>query len=128
MVNGKMTNTSSKMTNKSIVNMTDEKTEIEILGSKWTIEYKKESEDVTLIKTDGYCDWTTRSIIIAEAQEDEKNVGNMQKHYKETERHEIIHAFLHESGLAACSPWAKNEEMVDWFAKQWEKISEVIGG
>ena len=110
MVNGKMTNTSGKMTNKSIVNMTDEKTEIEILGSKWTIEYKKESEDATLIELSGYCDWTTRSIVIAEAQEGDKNVGDMQKHYKETERHEIIHAFLHESGLATCSPWRKTRK------------------
>ena len=41
-------------------------------------------------------------------------------------RHEIVHAFLLESGLAECSGdtdcWAQNEAMVDWFARQGQKI------
>ena len=41
-------------------------------------------------------------------------------------RHEIIHAFLFESGLECNSlktyNWAENEEMVDWFAIQSPKI------
>ena len=46
---------------------------------------------------------------------------------KSTLRHEIVHAFLHESGLSASAghcdfAWAKNEEMVDWIALQGEKI------
>ena len=49
---------------------------------------------------------------------------------KQTLRHEIIHAFLHESGLSDStmqSPrgWAKNEEMIDWIAFQGPKIYEV---
>ncbi len=45
---------------------------------------------------------------------------------KATLRHEIVHAFLGESGLSANSnesdAWARNEEMVDWFALQGPKI------
>ena len=42
-------------------------------------------------------------------------------------RHEITHAFLFESGLNWDSSilqdgWATNEEMIDWFAIQGEKI------
>ena len=49
---------------------------------------------------------------------------------KRTLRHEIMHAFLNESGLSDSSnqhgsAWAKNEEMVDWLAIQWHKIDEV---
>ena len=49
---------------------------------------------------------------------------------KLTLRHEILHAFLFESGLDAGSiatygPWANNEEMVDWFAIQSPKIFKV---
>jgi uncharacterized membrane protein len=44
-------------------------------------------------------------------------------------RHEIIHAFLFESGLAddsnSADAWAVNEEMVDWFARQAPKIYKV---
>ncbi len=46
---------------------------------------------------------------------------------KRTLRYEIMHAFLNESGLSDSSnqyggAWAKNEEMVDWFAIQSPKI------
>ncbi len=42
-------------------------------------------------------------------------------------RHEIVHAFLNESGVRDNGAfldrsWAKNEEMVDWIAIQGEKI------
>lgn len=39
--------------------------------------------------------------------------------------HEIIHAFLFESGLHSNSEWAENEEMIDWFALQFDKIIDV---
>ena len=45
---------------------------------------------------------------------------------KQTLRHEIVHAFLGESGLSnnsnSIDAWARNEEVVDWFAIQGPKI------
>ena len=45
-------------------------------------------------------------------------------------RHEIVHAFLFESGLdmqsGECESWANNETMVDWFAIQYPKIQKVF--
>ena len=47
----------------------------------------------------------------------------MQRHVL---RHELIHAFLFESGMdqssAAHEAWAVNEEMIDWMAIQMPKI------
>lgn len=46
-------------------------------------------------------------------------------------KHEVIHSFLSEAGLdknglvCDCS-WPVNEEMVEFFAVQWEKISSAI--
>jgi hypothetical protein len=49
---------------------------------------------------------------------------------KTTLRHEIIHAFIAESGLRGSSldvsHWALNEEMVDWFALQLPKMLSVF--
>jgi uncharacterized membrane protein len=49
---------------------------------------------------------------------------------KVTLRHEIIHAFLAESGLwgssASIGAWAMNEEMIDWFALQLPKMLKVF--
>ena len=47
-----------------------------------------------------------------------------------TVRHEVIHAYLMESGLAGSSNsvnwWALNEEMVDWFAMQMPKLIKTF--
>lgn len=45
--------------------------------------------------------------------------------------HEILHAFMFESGLDmqtidASTPWALNEEIIDWFAIQLPKINLVV--
>lgn len=40
-------------------------------------------------------------------------------------RHEIIHAFLYESGLDVES-WARNEEIVDWLALQIPKMVRIF--
>lgn len=49
---------------------------------------------------------------------------------RKTLRHEIVHAFLAESGLFNNTynvevGWAMNEEMVDWFAIQSPKIFKI---
>ena len=49
-------------------------------------------------------------------------VENVEELEKKVLRHEIIHAYLGESGLRGSSGWAENEEMVDWFAIQSSKI------
>jgi len=54
-----------------------------------------------------------------------------EKTEKCTLRHELVHAFLNESGLMWNSftpdkAWAKNEEMVDWIAIQSPKLFKVF--
>ena len=41
-------------------------------------------------------------------------------------RHEIVHAFLYESGLDVSSEWARNEEIVDWIALQTPKLQKAF--
>ena len=97
---------------------------IDILGSEWTIIERSEAEDKRLEGCDGYCDWTTREIVVE--QEIQGNLGNMESYIRKVKRHEIVHAFLLESGLNECSgetdAWAMNETMVDWFARMGLKI------
>lgn len=79
----------------------------------------------------GYCGEEDKLIVVADMSE-EKYFADMDEkeqeiYRKKTLRHEIIHAFLNESGLSDSSnrfdgAWAKNEEMVDWFAIQAPKI------
>lgn len=108
---------------------------IHVLGTEYTVYF-----DVPVEKDDGlrdrfgYCQPSERKIVIADmdtieswANED-KQCKRCQK--DATLRHEVIHAFLAESGLWGSSNgtdcWAMNEEMIDWFALQFPKILKVF--
>jgi hypothetical protein len=100
---------------------------VNVLGTDYKIYFRSINDDDTFEVCDGYTDWTTKEIAVR--VENETNVGSlndMNVFVKKVLRHEIVHAFLFESGLAECSgeteAWAKNETMVDWFAHQGEKI------
>lgn len=100
---------------------------VNVLGTDYKIFFRSIKDDDTFEICDGYTDWTTKEIAVR--VEKETNIGSlndMNVFVKKVLRHEIVHAFLFESGLAECSgetpEWAKNETMVDWFAHQGKKI------
>ena len=100
---------------------------VNILGATYSIEYKTIAEDNTLEGIDGYCDYTDRKIVIK--SENNNNLGDFERLKRKNLRHEIIHAFLSESGLQAnfqhCEKFGHDETMVDWFAIQFPRIAEV---
>ena len=111
----------------------DDTMKIDILGTEYRIETHKVSEDSFMEEKSlaGYCGEENKLIVVADMSEEKYFAGMDEKeqeiYRKKTLRHEIIHAFLNESGLSDSSnqfdgAWAKNEEMVDWFAIQAPKI------
>ena len=101
---------------------------VNVLGTEYKIvKGVKESDDPKLRRGgDGYCDFTTKKIVIAEMIADDNTVEDMDCYKKNVIRHELVHAFLYESGLDTCSDWARNEEIVDWIALQSEKMFKVF--
>lgn len=109
---------------------------VSILGTDYTIEFVSKEEDKYMKDNSllGYCSFQERKIIILDiyvddyfSSESDKFNNNL---INETLRHEVIHAFLSESGLQQSSltyqaGWASNEEMVDWIAIQFPKILKV---
>ena len=102
----------------------DNKRSVDILGTQYDVITTNESENEKLKKCDGYCDNTVKKIVVNNFSEgiDEMQKADLVKQIKKNIRHEIVHAFLYESGLAENSDWAMCEEMVDWFAMQGLKI------
>lgn len=99
---------------------------INILGAEYTLEYKKREYDIKLNDSDGYCDHTTKEIVVVDLvnePQDPQTVGNIQAYQDKVFRHELVHAFFFESGL---HDYAINETLVDWVAVQLPKISQVI--
>ncbi len=99
---------------------------VNVLGTEYVIKVRKLEEDEKLKENNcsGYMDYSIKTIVIAEYEDDIRNCANMQSFYNTILRHELVHAFLYESGLHQ-ETWACNEEMVDWIALQIEKIVKV---
>lgn len=98
-------------------------TTVDILGTKYSVSFIAEEKEPRLKDCDGFCDETTKEIVVENYKRVESgNKGKLELQEKKNLRHEIVHAFLFESGLAENSEWAYNEEMVDWIAKQGPKI------
>ena len=104
---------------------------INILGTIYKIFYRTKEEDTKLDEIAGYCDYSTKTIVCIKRTEKDKDIGleNLKFLDNRILRHEIIHAFMYESGLwcnaYGISCWAENEEMTDWFAIQAPKIFEI---
>ena len=100
---------------------------INILGMKWTVEISNPVKDAFLDNCDGYCDKTSRRIVVTE--EDKSNeLDDFRSYQRKVLRHEIVHAFLFESGLHENWTHANghDETYVDWIAAQWPKIAAVF--
>ena len=108
---------------------------INILGTGYkvrlSVPYRK---DPDLEGKFGYTSFSGKLIVVADVRTipgwESASEDEALDMFLSTIRHEIIHAYLYESGLNGSSnsaeSWARNEEMVDWFAIQFPKILETF--
>ena len=97
---------------------------VKILGTKYKIKFKKlGNADI-----DGQCDYTEKKIIVR--SDNFNNVGGFKWLQKKQLRHEIIHAFMAESGLESnwehVQQFGHDETTIDWYAIQSPKIHKVF--
>lgn len=98
---------------------------INVLGADYNVTVSNDAKEPRLVGCDGFCDETTREIFAEDYKfkmDDPGSKRNLKIQTKKVLRHELTHAFLFESGLAENSPFAQNEELVDWIAIQGPKL------
>ena len=109
---------------------------VNILGTEYEIIVKAYDEEKSFKEReiDGWCDFYSKKIFICDLNTNENWNDETQETrdicQKQALRHEIVHAFLAESGLTSNTfipkgSWALNEEMVDWIALQLPKIHKA---
>ncbi|TQI66255.1 hypothetical protein [Clostridium sp. KNHs216] len=100
---------------------------VNVLGQEYSVEYSTIKEQPKLKDCDGYSDSSTHKCVIdrMDKTDDPRQKEDIRLYRDSVVRHELIHAFLNESGLDTCS-WAKNEEMVDWMAIQLPKMVKAM--
>ena len=95
-----------------------------ILGTDYVVHFATEEEDPGLKGLNGYCLTIGKKIVIESHPEPDTINDTVEKR---TLRHELLHAFLYESGLDNEAPWADCEEqLVDWIAIQFPKMVKVM--
>lgn len=108
---------------------------VNVLGTEYRVLFKNDEEvcadmGVEIGDCGGYCNAYTKEIVIANLNKCLDSQATKDELQRVNLRHEIVHAFLNESGLNANAQktdcWAKNEEMVDWIAIQAPKIFKVF--
>ena len=100
---------------------------VNILGTKYTVYLTQDLSDTH----DGFCDYTVKKIFIFGPGDNENDpfaLADWTVRQREVVRHEIIHAFMFESGLDTeifhpCR--GHDEQTIDWFAQQLPKIVKV---
>lgn len=104
---------------------------VNILGTEWRIILQTIEENEFFSDCDGYCDPSIKTIFVRNYTDEEQGkvfqYNNRETMRKKVIRHEVLHAFMFESGLWRNSfsvdvSWSMNEEMIDWFAIQGLKI------
>lgn len=104
------------------------KTKVNILGTEYTVENMSEAECASLEKCDGLCDKTSKRILIRKKTE-VCDLDNFEDYRKKVLRHEMIHAFLFESGLHENfqhPEYGHDETTVDWIAVQFPKMLKAF--
>ena len=99
-----------------------------ILGTKYTVIECDENKDERLKECDGYCDKTTRKIVVIK-EPPNSSLGDWEQYRKKVLRHEIVHAYLFESGLHENyrhPSYGHDETIIDWIAVQFPKMLKTF--
>jgi len=100
---------------------------VNILGSEYDVLFKSIEEDENLDELNAYCDSSVNKVVV---RSDLMNrtlrcKEDLSKFNNKTIRHELIHAFMDESGVAGVE-WCHDESLVDWIAVQMPKMFVVM--
>ena len=102
---------------------------VNILGTEYEIIINAPDEMLPP-GSDGAMDHSIKKIMIAKFEPDEYSIKDFYAYRKKVLRHEIIHAFLYESGLwnnsGNVTAWGQCEEITDWFAIHSPKIFQTF--
>ena len=102
---------------------------LNILGTEYELIVANERDYPYMKECDGYTDTSVKKLYVkdfTDCQKEESSLKDLTAYAHKVAMHEIVHAFLYESGLSVNSDWATNEELIDWIAIQLPKLSKLM--
>lgn len=105
------------------------KNKVHILGTEYEIIIDA-CDDLLPDNADGAMDQSMKRIVIAKFVPERNTIRDLDEYRKKVLRHEIIHAFMYESGMwnnsGATDAWGQDETITDWIAIQFPKIMNAF--
>ena len=102
---------------------------VNILGTEYEV-IMDAPDEMLPEDADGAMDHSVKRIVVAKFESNRNSIKDLDVYRKKVLRHEVIHAFLFESGLwnnsGNVTAWGQSEEITDWFAIQSPKIMKVF--
>lgn len=102
---------------------------VNVLGTEYTILFDVPEEDMPE-GADGCMDQSIKTIKLASFEPTRDSLKDLEEYKKKVLRHEIIHAFLYESGMwnnsGSCDAWGQDETITDWIAIQFPKMQKAF--
>ena len=107
---------------------------LNILGTEYSLEFKPATFEKFSNQEEnicGLCCRTSKKIYLLYMdinyyEKQNYSSNEMREMFASTIRHEMIHAFFYESGLAGETDFAEDEILVDWIALQIPKIAKCM--
>ena len=103
---------------------------LNILGTEWKLRVCKSTDEPGLKNADGLTDRSSKTMYVRGDQDGVDNpLENYAAYQKEVKRHEIIHAFMYESGLGNETyhpEYGHDEQQVSWMALQFPKLLKIF--
>lgn len=96
---------------------------VNILGTPYKVKHGTANKYPVLQNADGACDSTIKTIYLADIEPAPGLVEDLDAYTRKVLRHELVHAFLDESGL---TEYSRDETLVDWIAVQAPKMIEAF--
>lgn len=103
--------------------MTEERCVVDVLGIPYSVNITPEADDPKLETMDGYTDPSIKRIVISDVNarpEDPEAVQDQDWFQRNILRHELIHAFVVESGNQ--DAFWHTEDMVRWLAYMFPRL------
>lgn len=107
------------------------KKEFSVLGSTWTLIFESTVNKERYVAHNGWADTSVKECHVGIRPKSRTLMNDPDEFYRNIARHEVIHAYLFESGLVPSAvsnskKWSVNETMIEWMAKQMPKIMKTF--
>lgn len=96
---------------------------VNVLGTEYNICVNPTEDNPKMAGASGYIELYSKTIVLKDIKKDKNTFEDLEKFKQKVLRHEITHAFFHESGM---QDYCDDETLIDWLALMIPKMTRAM--